>query len=304
MRPPGVVTAMAASRWARAARPLAAVVAVLIGAASGSCSSVPASLAPSLSPVPSPLAAETSRDGVRVALTLAGRPQSGALSWADVMIENGNPVGVRWAGGGCGDPAGIFVDLAAEFEPGREWPGLLGRFKAVSLGLGGLTNVGYVEASRVGRNVACTAGLRLEQLAPGGRLTMRAAWDGQILGGAAPAGPAVVEASFPFIGLAGVVRNDAFDTNPIVARLETSVFGGGGAASLAPGLAIDAALADGQFAGFVQAHPEATWINPDVGIIDGIWSVGLFVNGAGGETMFASVKVDQSGTIVGRHVEP
>lgn len=298
---------MAVSRWARVARPFAAVVAILIAAASASCTSAPASLAPSRSPVPSPLVAESSRDGVHVTLTLAGPPRSGALSWADVVIENGNPVGVRWAGGGCGDPAGIFIDLGAAFESGREWPGLLGRFKAVSLGqpgLGGPTNVGYVEASRVGRDIACTADLRLERLAPGGGLTMRAAWDGQILGGAAPAGPAVVEATFPLIGLAGIVRNDEFDTKPIVARLETSVVGAGGAASLAPGLAIDAALADAQFAAFVQAHPEANWINPDVGLIDGVWNVGLFVNGAGGQATFASVKVDQSGTIVGRHVEP
>ena len=283
--------------------PVGALVAVLLAAVSAACSAPSASVEPSPAPSAAPLVAEASRDGVRVTLTLAGPPRSGAQSWADVVIENGNPVGVRWAGGGCGDPAGIFVDLAASFEPGREWPGLLGRFKTASLGLG-QTDIGYVEASRVGRNVACTADLRLEELATGGRLTMRAAWDGRILDGVAPTGPAVVLASFPFIGLAGVAWNDDLSAKPIVVRIETTVAGTAARPPLAPGLAIDVALADPQFAVFVQGHPEATWINPDVGVIDGVWNIGLFVNGAGGETTFASVKVDQRGAIVGRHVEP
>jgi serine/threonine-protein kinase len=70
-----------------------------------------------------------------------------------MLVQNGNRVGVRWAGSACGDAGGIFVDLSGSFDPGREWPGILGRFKKVSLGqpdLGGPTNAGYTEESRVG----------------------------------------------------------------------------------------------------------------------------------------------------------
>jgi hypothetical protein len=49
---------------------------------------------------------------------------------------------------------------------------------------------------------------------------------------------------------------------------------------LVPALAIDAALADREFAAWVKAAPESTGINPDVSLIDGIWHVGLFRFGA------------------------
>ena len=303
----GVVTPMAVAAAARAPRARSAILGILLAAACVACGSPAASLEP-LAPGP-PTTATATRDGVTVTLTLEGPPRSSALSWADLAIENGNAVGARWAGGGCGDPGGIFIDLGAAFAPGREWPGLLGRFKRVSLGqpgLGGPTNVGYIEASKVGQEVACPAALRREELAPGGKLTMRAAWDGRIQGGAAPAGPAIVEASFPLIGLAGLVRNDEFNASPIVARIETTVVaGGGGPPPLAPGLAIDVALADPQFAAFVNANPEGMWINPDVGVIAGTWNVGLFVRDpAGGGERMGSVKVDHSGRIVGRSFLP
>jgi hypothetical protein len=287
---------------ARLSRSLSALLLVLIAAA---CSSPPASVEPSAGR--SLQAATISRDGVSVTLTLEGVPQSGIVSWADALISNDGPAPVRWAGGACGDPASIRIDVRDASEPGRDWPGQLGRFKTVALGFPGQepTVAWYVEASRVGQSVACPASMSIERLAPGAAVRMRAGWDGRINGAPAPTGPATVSASFASMGVVGPVPNDTFKTQPIAAEIRTTVEGAGGAAALSPALAIDAALADPQFADFVQSNPEATWINPDVGVIAGVWNVGLFVEvrGGGGERS-GSVKVDQNGAIVGRRFDP
>ncbi len=275
---------------------LAAVVLCIgIGACSADVASPPASVAP--------LVATTTRDGVRVTLTLDGPPRSGELSWATIRIENQGAAGVRWAGGGCGDPGSIFIDVRQAFDPGREWPGLFGRFKTVALGMGGFgdpTNVGYEDASRIGRNVACPASLSIEEQAPRAELSMRAGWDGSIQGAAAPPGPATVTGWFPFIGIAGLAAPNETDTKPITVAIETSVTGDGRAgAVLSPALVIDAALADPQFAAWVQAAPEATWINPELTVIEGVWHVGLFRRDRQTD-LYGAVMVDQTGTIVGR----
>ena len=74
--------------------------------------------------------------------------------------------------------------MADVFERGRVWPGLLGRFKTLALGLENPTNVGYEEVSRLpvpGQiQRVCTADLRVNQLEAGVVLRMRAAWNGTI----------------------------------------------------------------------------------------------------------------------------
>jgi len=274
---------------------------------------------PSIAPTPSaePVVADVTRDGVRVTLTLEGPPRSGAPSWADLRIENQGQAAVRWAGGGCGDPGGIGIDVRAAFDPGHDWPGRLGRFKTLAMGLANPrfenpASAGYVEASKFGHDVACPASLRIEQLPVGAALSMRAGWDGLIQGVAAPVGPATVSGAFPFIGIQGQVANDAFDTKAIMATIETTVIDGGGGgggvggpAPLSPGLAIDAALADPQFAAWVEAAAENTWINPSVELANGVWDVGLFRLGDGAQRdMLGSVKVNPAGAIVGRRFEP
>jgi hypothetical protein len=262
-------------------------------------------------PSGSPTTAGETRDAVRVSLTLHGSPLSGAPSWATAEVENLGPMAVRWAGGGCDDPVSITIDFREAFDPGRDWPGLPGRFKNLALEFENPASGRYNEQSRIRGPgqipVVCTADLRVNELPPGAALTMRAGWDGTV-GGAAPAptGPANVRASFPFIGIAGVVDNSVIDTRPIVVRISTEIVGEGRAAPLSPALAIDAALADQQFADWVQAGPEATWINPTVRLAQGAWAIGLFRNGQGaqGEAGFGEVTIDSSGRVVGRRFEP
>ena len=278
-----------------------------------------AGTAPSHEPVASAqwVTATTTRDDIRVTLTLEGPPVSAARSFVSASVENLGSRAVRWQGGGCNDPVGTFIDTADVADEGRAWPGLLGRFKTLALGLANPTNVGYEEVSRLpvpGQIPrACTADLRVNQLEPGVVLRIRAAWSGTTGESApAPVGPATVTAWFQYIGEAGVVPADRTDADPIKVAIQTQVApppagadaSSAGGRQLAPALAIDAALADPQFAAWVQAAPEATWINPDVSLIEGIWSVGLFRNGPGDQTLYGAVTVAPDGTITGHRFEP
>jgi len=252
------------------------------------------------------------RDGVRVTLTLEGEPRTAAASWARILIENLGARGVRWAGGGCGDPGDIAIDFRAAFAAGRAWPGLLGRFKVLALGGGRFQNPAagrYMGEALFGRSdVACPDDLRIETLRAGAALSLRAGWTGLfgVPGVPAPTGPAVVTGSFPFIGIAGVVGRDVTDVRAIEVPIPTTIAGAADRpAPLSPALAIDAALGDPQFAAWVQAVPESSWINPSVDLADGAWTIGLFRNGPNGELdLFGAVTVDPSGAITHRRFDP
>jgi hypothetical protein len=255
------------------------------------------------SPAPSPIVASVTRESLRITLTLEGPPRTGAASWASIRVENVGDRGIRWAAGGCGDPGGIFVDLARLYPAGRaDWPEPLGHFKRIALGPGNgnnLLNLGYTAEARWGTNILCPASLGLGKLAAGDTLSMRAAWDGTYEGFPVPTGPATVEAAFPLIGVEGEVADTEYDSHAVAVSIETAVVGEGGASVLAPGLAIDAALADPVFAAWVSAGPVDRWINPDIARIGGTWQVGLFKSGAPGgpSEAYDGVVIDGTGHI-------
>jgi hypothetical protein len=275
---------------------------------------------PSPSSSPPPVIKATTRHDIRVTLTLEGPPVSAARSFISATVENLGTRAVRWRGGGCDDPVGTWIDVTGAFEPGRDWPGLLGQFKTRALDDGPNPNQGSYEAeSRLTKPgeipMFCTADLRVNQLEAGGVLRMRGAWSGMIGDSApAPAGPAVVTSYFPYIGVAGLVPDDRTDAESIAVRIDTvvqpppggSTSGGGsaGPVPLAPSLAIDAALADPQFAAWVKVAPEARWINPNVVLLDGSWHIGLFVTGSNQLEALGEVTVAPDGSITGHRFEP
>jgi len=257
------------------------------------------STAPGTESPPGRLVDSTMRDGVRVTLTLEGEPRTAAATWARILIENRGTRGVRWAGGGCGDPGEISIDLRPAFAAGRAWPGLLGRFKILALGGGRFENPAagsYVGEALFGRSdVACPNDLKIETLAAGGSLSSRAGWTGRFgfPGVPAPTGAAVVTGSFSFIGIDGAVGPDVTDVRPTEVRIPTTIVGvADRPAPLSPALAVDAALGDPEFGAWVQAVPEASWINPSVDLTDGAWTIGLFRYGKKGELdLFGAVTI-------------
>lgn len=257
----------------------------------------------SSSPAASATAASATEGSVRTTLMLEGPPRTGAPSWASMTVENVGDRGIRWAGGGCGDPGGIFIDLRGVFPPGRaDWPEPLATFKRDTLGPGQTNHVfslGYEAEARWGTNIACTADLRIETLASGAVLSMRAGWDGTYEGRPVPTGPVTVEAAFPVIGVEGVVPDSAYESHPVGVSIPTMIAGGAGESVLAPALAIDAALADPEFAAWVSGHQPDRWVNPDLARIGDTWQVGLFkTRGGGAAQEYRGVVVDASGRVI------
>jgi len=82
--------------------------------------------------------------------------------------------------------------------------------------------------------------------------------------------------------------------------------GGGPPVPLSPALAIDAALADPEFAAWVKADPEINWVNPNIVLQDGTWAIGLFKGGKFGDapTRYGELKIDSRGQIAGRRFDP
>ncbi len=287
-----------------------AVALAAVAALSAACSP-----AVDIPPARSPSAnASSERDLVRVTLGLEGAPVSGSRTWADARVENLGPRAVVWTAP-CQFPVSITIDLRSAFASGRQWAGRIGRFKTQALGGDGFDNPiagSYVEESLLrranGGPVACPVGGQATPLEPRGVLVVRAGWDGRIAGGpAAPPGSAVVTASFPFVGVAGAVEDNVLETRPIAVAMQTVVGPGAGAEPppLAPGLAIDAAVADPQFFAWVESTGDADARNPSLVFRDGLWAIGLSRPGSDRRTtVYGEVTVDSQGRVVGRRFGP
>jgi hypothetical protein len=226
------------------------------------------------------------RDGVVVTISLDRSPlTSGEPSTAVVTVENQSRQTRIWQGGRCNLPAAVWVDTAADVSApvGRDWPGAAGHFKDLVLpepvpGRRGT----FVVAPIVDASTAlCPASRGVNQLAPGRRLELQATWAGEVNGVAAPAGPAVVTASFAYLG-SGPVHDPSPVDEAIQARVSVEV-AGSRARLLGPGEAIDAALSAPPFAAWVAgAGAVPTWQGAELQSVDGGYVVILTVRNRDG----------------------
>jgi hypothetical protein len=275
-----MVDRLPSTRWGRPRRRLAAAIATTAGvlALAAGC----ASPAPSETPAPVAATRSATRDGIVLRLTVENAsPGSGQATRAIVTVDNHDPVGRAWQGGGCDFVASVVIETAAEVVPpmGRRRDGIAGAFKGLLIG-------GAPPASRLGSfiddrfadgRVACPADPRTNTLASGGHLEMHATWTGEGNGAAASPGPATVVASFPDQGPAvGIVAPDAA-VDRLAVRIPVQVVDRG-IRLLSPGQAVDAALDSPAFAQWVAAAgPMQAWDGVDIETPPGAYIVVLAV---------------------------
>lgn len=239
-------------------RLIAALTATLISFAG--CGETPP---PGGDPLPGPVATAT-RDGLIVTLALDHAAlTAGARAWAKVTILNTAPVVRHYQGGGCNFLTDITIRTAAAVAPerGRDWDGMASFFKNLILPNGAPdANAFFVDERFLdqGGEVACPADLGVNEIKPGERLEMKAAWSGEVQGVPATSGPARIVASFPYLGPANGGEMLGRQPQPIQAAIDVDVTDGG-VRLLSPGLAIDAALANPGFAGWLAASPRSQW---------------------------------------------
>jgi hypothetical protein len=216
-------------------------------------------------PEPSPDPVTVARDGLVVTLAV-DRPTLPAAgrTWVSVSVENTSSEVRLWRGGGCNPLADITIRTATAVtpEPGRNWDGLAATFKDLLAQANQASDTGFFEDERFVDQVAgvvCPADLGVNQISAGQRLEMRAAWDGEIQGVPAPPGPARIVASFPYLGAAG--KPDA--PEPIEATVKVAI-ANPGIRLLSRGQAIDAALGDPEFAGWLASADMTAWCGVDL----------------------------------------
>jgi hypothetical protein len=256
-----------------------------------------------------PAAAVADRDGVRVTLAIDGLPlEVGRSHEALVTVENLGADDAVYAANDCG------LAVEASYQPQGDWNrvgipqvGFAAAFKELALrgdqasGNGPrshLTPELFVGVESWGcRNVRL-----VRHLEPGATLVERFEWDAWP---GTPTGPVEVTARFGFIGREGAA-NLAAD-QAIEARLATIITGGAGG-RLGPVGAVDAALVDGPFSGFLAASPPNAWsttiLAPDQN--GRVWRVGLSVaNGPIAPRSYGEVTVDaRTGGILTRRFDP
>lgn len=221
------------------------------------------------------------RDGVVVTILLDHSPlTSGELSTAVVTVENQGRQTRIWQGGRCNLPVAVWVDTAADVSApvGRDWPGAAGHLKDLVLPDSTPGRRGtFVVAPIVDASTAlCPASRGVNQLAPGRRLQLQATWGGEVNGVTAPAGLAVVTASFAYLG-SGPVHDPSPVDEAIQARVSVDV-AAPRARLLGPGEAIDAALANPAFAAWVAgAGASSSWQGAHLQPVDGAYVVMLAV---------------------------
>jgi hypothetical protein len=203
---------------------------------------------------PAPVALTATGENVGVKLRLDLDRASfvpGQEVWATITIENTNNEPIRWVGGGCNVPGRATATVSVLADNGRNWDY---PFAELKKRLVTVYAQGYFpmldEAAwqkRASGGQICTADVRVNELAPHGKMTSRFVWDGLIAGAPAPNGDVVISAGL-----------DIDDAKAMVGRSVgaslTLPLTGGAATKVSAPRAFDAALDDARFASWVRAR--------------------------------------------------
>jgi hypothetical protein len=271
--------------------------------------------APTAAP-PLPVTASVEEDQIRVTITL-DRSQSvfGQRVWAEVSVENIGADVVHWGHSGtCDWVAGITVVPAFEVPPapyGRDdWTGdaeILKRLAVDDRGSGTqhFTPEPWVDFEG---NFGCTSDIVADTIAPGERLTHRAAWDTMAAHGAPPVpGEYAATATFSYLNRGPAPVDDGGD----LARIDVTVLldvDGSPLVHLSAGEALDAIFEDAAYQQHLAEAPRERWLSHELAYEEGTWTFTLYLRGEDREIevverLIASVDAS-SGVVLDVRVEP
>ena len=218
----------------------------LIAVACGSRALAPAT------PGPVALTATGTSFGVTLRLDLDRASMApGQELWATITMENTGNEPVRWVGGGCNVPGNVQATVAAMADFGKNWDYGFAEIKKrlVTVYPQGYASLVDEETWRLrssgGR--ACTADIRINELAAHAKLTSRWVWEGTIDGMPAPTGDVTISASLEMDDPRAMVGRT-------VGASLTLPFNGGSALQVSSARAFDAALEDARFASWIRAR--------------------------------------------------
>ncbi len=193
-------------------------------------------------------------NGVRLSLEVPARVvRVGDLVHARASVTNTLADPVRFGGGSCQEPANepnVQVDLRPGQPRGQRWAGVAGEFKARALS-GAPYRHAMTRREELG---GCLTYLRTWELAAGQTLAVPdVVWRAQTPVNSVFDGDGQIRATFRFT--TGPSQRTPFEVSATVPLHMT----GGDSRRLSPAGAVDAALADPAFHGFLDLDPPSTW---------------------------------------------
>jgi hypothetical protein len=244
-----------------------------------------------------PVEATGGRDGVRVVLHLEhDRLSAGGTQRARILVSNEGPGTAYWEGTECQLVSAMQVEPppAPPERPGRAWDGDFGVLKSISLQGPGVATFMIPDALARGElSQGCDAVGAIGEIPAGGVLAIDAGWPALTLYGA-PAPPGAYRARLPFPYLGRGPFPPAFGEGPAVPPIDVELpftVAGAVLAGISPGEAIDAALADGRFGGWLASIDRRRWSSSHLRFVDGTWQLGFTYDAQEGAGRTAEVRV-------------
>lgn len=237
--PPRAVGAFSSLKWP-------ALACVLLAVACGSSALSP------LTPLPAALTATGTTTGVTLRLDLDRASLTpGQEVRATLTIENTNTKPIRWTGGGCNVPGRAMVTIPALSDFGRNWDYPFAELKKRLVTVAAPGFIALLDETawqqRAAGGQVCTADVRVNELAPKGRLVSRFVWDGMVAGAPAPNGTVTIQGSLDMDDPVAMVGRVVGASIPLP-------LSGGTRTAVSAARAFDAALEDPRFATWVRAR--------------------------------------------------
>jgi hypothetical protein len=252
------------------------------------------------------------RDGIRARMELQRNPLvAGERNWIKTSVRNTGPDNVTWFHDGCAQPIYVHGTSDTAWPPGATQSGQALEFKILALGMSWATDampapvLDFVPKRILGRGSFGCADIGIsEVIGPGEAVELTLWWTGyaSVMQGRPPSGPATIHGDAQFYWR-GPGEPKQITKHHMKLDLDAWVVDGLPDGRLTPPEVADAALADAEFASFIEdqrlriGREEILWYDPDAGV----WEVGVMPWYETKPPRIHGVVVDPvSGSILGR----